>query len=430
VEAAVKRASAQGRRDGVRVLVLSSLFPTDEVPNRGIFIKEQLRHIKKQCHVVGVISPKPWKPLVSWKRGKEKKGYLATEERWDGVTIYHLTYFMIPKLTVYLNWLFYFWSVYRWIRRQRWSEQFDILHVHFAYPDGLAGVLLGKWLQKTVILTVRGSDINYFPKHVVLRALIKHTLRAVTGVIAVSDDLQHKVVALGLPREKVKVIPNGVDLDLCRPLPKAITRAKLGLENWSHIILYVGSLEAVKGIAYLLRAFQEGVELELGRETLLVMIGQGSWQGRVQRLLHELDIVDRVLWKSYVPHEEIPIWMNASDVLCLTSLSEGRPNVLYEAMACGRPVVASNVGGVSEVVCSHELGEVVPAGNAHEVQAAMVRVLRKTWDPHTIRRYALEHSSAFYAAQVVETYEQWSNIAQHDEETTPAMQLSQSLSSR
>jgi glycosyltransferase involved in cell wall biosynthesis len=411
----------------MRVLVVSSLFPTREEPNSGIFIKEQLKHIKQQCCVIGVVSPKPWKPLAGWKSGRGRSRHLAEEEQWEGIAVHHLKYFMVPKLTVYLNWLFYYWSVSRFIRRRGWQQRFDVLHVHFAYPAGFAGVLLGKRLRKAVILTVRGSDINHFPKHAVLRALIKYSLKAVAGVIAVSDDLKQKVVDLGLVEEKVKVIPNGVDLDVFRPMSKTTARAQLDLGSWDKIVLYVGSLEAVKGIDSLLHAFRELRELERGRRILLVVIGQGTLQCHMQRMIDTFGMHDCVLWQPYVPHDEIPVWMNASDVLCLTSLSEGRPNVLYEAMACGLPVVASSVGGVPEMVCSDQLGELVPAGNVPEIREAMRRVLEKVWDAQAIRRYALEHSSSTYAQQVVAMYAQWANGTCA---TNRAVKLSKSLSCR
>lgn len=391
----VKSKTRNSQHRIMKVLVLSSLFPSPGSINNGIFIKEQLKEIKKLCSVIGVVSPKPWLSKI-----KDN----PKEEEWGDIKIYRPRYFMIPKLTIYLNGFFYFISVYLFLRRMKRLVNIDIIHVHFAYPAGFAGVLLGKMFKKHVILTVRGTDINCFPQNSLLRIVIRYTLKNVNGIIAVSYALKKKVSNMGIEVNKIAVIPNGVNLNLFKPILKRVARMELGIDNNCKIILFVGNFEKVKGLEYLVRAFKEICYSNVINNTKLVLIGTGPLYDLIKKMIDDYGIKDRVILKNYIPHEEVPLWMNASDVFCLTSLNEGRPNVLYEAIACGIPVVATNVGGVAEIIISDELGALIPPKSAKDTKDALTRVLNKDWSSQSIRAYALPHSAAKYSKKVVDIY--------------------------
>ncbi len=387
----------------MRVLVLSSLFPSNASPTSGIFIKEQLNEIRKLCTIACIISPTPWVPPIKKLRERSKDNKRPEIEQWEDVMIYRPRYFMIPKLTVYLNGFLYFISVYFFLKKKK-IINFDIIHVHFAYPAGFVGALLGKILRKAVILTVRGTDINYFPRDPVLKIFIKYALKNTGKVIAVSESLRKRVLDIGVDENKITVIPNGVDLKIFKPASKQYVRKKLGLSSKSNVILYVGALEKVKGPEYLLKAFKEIYSLKAVSEPLLVLIGSGSLYESIKRMLDEYDIRHCVLMKDYIAHEEIPLWMNASDVFCLASLNEGRPNVLYEAMACGLPVIATAVGGIPEILICDQLGMLVPSKSIEDIKNAIIMVLSKSYDAQSIRDYALPHSVTFYSKKILDEY--------------------------
>ncbi len=392
----------------MKVLVLSSLFPSSASPNSGIFIKEQLKGIKKLCSVIGIVSPKPWLSKI-----KDN----PKEEDWGDIKIFRPRFFMIPKITVYLNGFFYFISVYLFLRRMKELTNFDILHVHFAYPAGFAGVLLGKVFRKRILLTVRGTDINYFPQNPFLRILIRYTLKSVDEIIAVSESLRKKVIGLSIDENKISVIPNGVDLNRFKPIQKKTARAHVGLSSNDKMILYVGAFEKVKGLSYLISAFKEicnDADKNISNDIQipkLVLIGKGSLYNKIYNTILDYGIERNVLIKKYISHEDVPLWMNSCDVLCLTSLNEGRPNVLYEAIACGIPVVATDVGGVSEIIISNKLGELVPSKNVVEIKNALIRVLKKVWDAESIRNYALSHSVDTYSEKVADVYQKCLNLS-------------------
>jgi len=394
----------------IKVLVLSSLFPSKVSPNHGIFVREQLKEIRKLCSVVGVISPIPWMPLQNILSRKGSNKISTSEEEWDNIKVYHPRHFLIPKLTVYLNGFLYFISVCLFLRRKKELANFDILHVHFAYPAGFAGVLLGKMLKRRVVLSVRGTDINYFPKNPILKTFIKYALKNVEEIIAVSDALKEKVSELGIDENKITIIPNGINLELFKPISKKIAREKAGLTDHKKVILFVGSFVKVKGVEYLLEAFKEICTSNNSSGITLVLIGSGPLYATIKKKICDYGIDGRVLLKNSIPHKEIPMWMSSSDVFCLTSLNEGRPNVLYEAIACGIPVVATNVGGISEIIVSRKLGELVTPKNLTEIENALKRVLNKGWDIQSIRHYALSHSVTKYSEKVVEVYRKCLNM--------------------
>lgn len=402
----------------MKVLVISSLFPSKASPTSGIFIKEQLKEIKKWCSVICVISPTPWHLSIKKLGQRNNDNDRPREEDWEDNRIYRPRYFMIPKITVYLNGFFYFLSVYILIKRKKELANFDIIHVHFAYPAGFAAALIGKILKKPVVLTVRGTDINYFPTDPVLKIIIRYSLNRITKIIAVSDNLKRKVSNLNIKCNKIEVVPNGVDLNLFKAIDKGSVRKKLGINDHNKVILYVGAFEKVKGLEFLLRAYKEILKSYVFNEATLILIGTGSITKKIKRMIWDYDIYDHVLLKKYIKHEEIPLWMNASDVFCLPSLNEGRPNVLYEAIACGTPVVATNVGGVSEIIVSDELGELIPSKSVNDIINALTRVLKKEWNIKRIRNYAIQHSTSRYAEKIVDIYKKCMSISRVKGEVT------------
>lgn len=382
------------------VLVITSLFPSPFAPARGIFIENQLKQIKKFCSVPAVISPEPW-----YSPKLQRHNPVFREQRWNNTAIYRPSYFMLPKMTVYINGLFYFFCIYLLLRKKQQPFRFDLVHAHFAYPAGFAAALLGQIFNKPVVLTVRGSDINLFPTDPALKKLIKYALHHATHIIAVSKDLKSKVIGLGIQRDRISVIPNGVDLHTFRPMARKLARKQLGLATHGNIIIYIGALEPVKGVNNLLHAFIELCNANVAPELILVMVGTGSLQKHTTRLIAKSDLNHRVIFHSYLEQQLISLWLNASNVLCLPSINEGRANVLYEAMACGIPVVATNVGGTPEVVSSNKLGKLIPPQNVRDLKNALADALSEKWDREIIRKQALLHSVTKYSRQVIDIYQ-------------------------
>jgi glycosyltransferase involved in cell wall biosynthesis len=180
---------------------------------------------------------------------------------------------------------------------------------------------------------------------------------------------------LGLPKEKVFLTPNGVNLDLFRPLDQERCRAELGLEEEGPIMVWAGRLAPEKGVGDLIKAAP--FILEGHPRTRLILIGQGPLLGELTELCSRLDLEGAVELRPAVPRQELALWYNAADLVCLPSLREGRPNTLLEALACGRPILATAVGGVPEIIENGRTGRLVEPGHPQALGRAAAELLNR-----------------------------------------------------
>lgn len=333
----------QQTADRMRLLFVSNLFPNSAEPVRGVFNAQQVAALSKRCEVT-VVAP---------------TGEAMPDESRDGVHVIHPRYFNVPVLSRPLNgWLFA-----RAIEPVISLERFDIVLANWAYPDAYGVMLLAEKLNFPFATTVMGSDVNVFFENRKRKQQILRTLRASRVVFARSKALQSRLAAEGI--ESV-ITYNGIDRQRFRPLDRAEACRKLGLDGNRRRVLYVGNLLPVKGPTVLARA------VERLSETDVIFVGSGT---------EKISAAHRV---GARPHDEIPLWMNACDVLCLPSINEGLPNVVLEAMACGLPVVASRVGGVPEVVRDGFNGFLVPPSDPTALAEALRRALVAKWNREPI----------------------------------------------
>lgn len=388
----------------MKVLVLTQLFPNKKQPSLGIFIKERIKEVTELCDLK-VVAPVPWFPPLKIFKRWYRFSQIPYHENTEGLEVFHPRFFIIPKIGRSFYGILYFLSVFPYILRLRKGFDFDILDVHWAYPDGFAGVLLGKLLKKPVAVTVRGTDIELFTRYFLLNTLIARTLKHADLVIAVSGALKKKILELGIPKEKVKVIPNGVDTKKFRPIDKTKSRVELELPIEKTIILSVGNLVELKGFHYLINAISEIKKGELNN-IFLVIVGEGRFKFELEKQIVKLGLDLTVRLESFKPHEELPKWYSAADLFCLASEREGWPNVILEALACGRPIVATNVGGIPEIIRSQDYGILVKDQDPMELAEAIKRALEKDWDCKKLIEYAQENTWAKCANRISQQFEE------------------------
>jgi len=218
-----------------------------------------------------------------------------------------------------------------------------------------------------VVVTARGTDVNLIPRYRLPRLLIRRAIRGATALIAVSAALKQALVELGAPPDKVTVLRNGVDTALFRP-PAGRDAARTALRLNGPTLLSVGYLVERKGHHRTIEALRQ-----LPDVTLLIA-GEGPERPRLQALIARHGLQDRVRLLGLRPHAELPALYGAADALVLASSREGWANVLLESMACGTPVVASNIWGNPEVVREPAAG-VIAEHNTPDGIAAAVRHL-------------------------------------------------------
>ena len=355
----------------MRVLGLTNLFPNPFQPHRATFNRHWLRILGANCPVQ-VIAPIAWTDeLQARRRGASP---LPSDRRatFDGLIVDHPRYYFPPRMARSFYGHFFLASVRPTFRRVVREFEPDIVYTPWAYPDGWAAVRMGHAVGLPVVLQVLGSDVLLLDQFPARRRRTEEALRAADGIVAVSRNLAEHLVRMGVEPSKVKVIYDGVDKKLFSPGDKTRERAILDLPQDERVILFVGNLVPVKAVDVLLRACAELRLKEAGIR--LVIVGQGPLRGSLERLANDLGIGDRVQFAGSRPHSELPRWFRAADVCVLPSHSEGVPNVLLEASACGTPWVATRVGGIPEI--AHlGTGRVVAAGASSELGKAICEVL-------------------------------------------------------
>jgi teichuronic acid biosynthesis glycosyltransferase TuaC len=267
----------------------------------------------------------------------------------------------------------------------------DVVLGSWAYPDGAAAVALARLIGVPAVIKVHGSDLNIQSSMFGPRANLSLALPRAARLVAVSAALGEKAVSLGVARERVSVVQNGTDASLFRVRDQSEARSALDQLSpapgpWSpRMVLYCGRIEREKGVMDLIAAFS-GIAAR-APDLSLVLLGEGRAMAEARAMAEPLG--GRVRFLGARPLAEVPQWMAASTLLTLPSHAEGSPNVIREALACGRPVVGTSVGGIPELLTTananvRELGAMVPARDPAALGEALLDVASRDFDPATI----------------------------------------------
>lgn len=258
---------------------------------------------------------------------------------------------------------------------------FDLIDAHYFYPDGVAATAIGKYFNKPVVITARGSDITEIGTFPLQRRMIRRAADQAAGVITVCNALRDELLAFGVSPAKVVSLRNGVDLEKFHPMDRVSIREALGVRGYT--LITVGHLVPVKGHELIIEAMAR-----LPKDVSLLIAGNGPERKKVERLCRTLDVSDRVTFLGALPQEELTKYFSASDASVLASSREGWANVLLESMACGTPVVASNVWGTPEVVATKEAGVLVAERTAEAFAQAVIELRASPPNRADTRAYA------------------------------------------
>jgi len=370
----------------MKILTFSTLYPNAARPSHGIFVETRLRHLLESGTVESkVVAPVPWFPSRNPRFGEYAVHAGAPrEEQRHGIQVLHPRYLVLPKIGTSLAPFLLAQSVKPVLERVLTQYRFDLIDAHYLYPDGVAAILLGRRFGKPVVITARGTDVNLIPRYRLPRAMIRWAARHAAGMITVARALKDELVGLGVPAERIDVLRNGVDLQLFRPVEREEKRRLLGFGRTT--LLSVGNLVPLKGHDLAIRA------LRLLPEMDLVIIGNGPERAALGALASNCGVADRVRFAGVLAQEKLRHHYGAADALVLASSREGWANVLLESMACGTPVVASNVGGTPEVVAGPESGMLMAERTPEALADAVRRLFAHYPDRGATRRYAEQFS--------------------------------------
>ncbi|SMO66657.1 glycosyltransferase family 4 protein [Melghirimyces algeriensis] len=343
----------------LNILVISHMYPNPANPMSGIFVHNQVKALKALEVNCQVVSPIPRFPFYPKWRSFRRFPKVAT---MDGIPIRYVPTWMFPGGLFFQAYGYlYFQSLHEKLEKLRECFPFDLIHCHTIYPDGYAGSLLKKTFQVPVVSTIHGSDIRIYPfRSRGVFARTESALRTLDHVVTVSQRLKRDAQQIVAGVEAVTIY-NGFDPQRFYPRPLNEARQKLGLPKEKKHVLFIGNFYKVKGIEYLLQAFAKLIHQSV--DVQLYLLGDGPLRSQLKKQARESGIQKNVQFVGRKPHDEIPWWINSCDVVVLPSLSEGLPSVLLEAMGCGKPVVATDVGGISEVLQHRKTGFLVEPKN-------------------------------------------------------------------
>lgn len=360
----------------VHILIFTSQYTrSDPVASRP-FVHQQALALAR-THRVTVVAPK----FARLTELFERLCVVATE---DTGVVYRPRCWYVKGIW----WLFYTLTCFWCTRKINW-DTVDVVHAHFSIPAGFAAALLSHWHRKPFVLTEHWGQFGAVVSSPVRRQTIHWTIKQAQRVLVVSRALQRDIEAQGMTAHFV-VVPNVVDPKTFYPVSQSVNRASGPIH-----LLWVGGFRpdyyVRKGGPELLRAIALA-RPRLPEGTRVTLVGDGSARAESQASAQLLGIADVCDFVGALPHTQVRDWMQRCDALVLSSLSESFGVVLIEAMACGKPVIATRCGGPEEIVVP-EVGILVEPGNAQALADGIVRLVEnyESFDPAQIAAYACTH---------------------------------------
>lgn len=363
----------------MRALILTKIYPNRVEPLSSPFNRQQFGELSRLCEVE-ILATIPWFPWARafsrWSRAGRLRDVPPTD-LIDGLVVHHPRFAYIPKVGPGLSGPLYAASLAA--TALRYQGRVDVVVGSWAYPDGFAAVVLAGLVGVPAVIKLHGSDMNVVARLPGPRRCLEWAFPRADRVVAVSEPLRDAAIALGANPDRVDIVSNGIDRGRFRPRDRNDARRELGLPQSGSIVLYVGHIELHKGALDLIRAF---APLARRKDVSLIMLGDGERITECRALARELGVPVEILGPR--PHDEVPSWLAACDVLALPSWNEGTPNVVLEALACGRRVVATRVGGTPNVVRSEILGTLVPPRDPTALTAALETAVSTPYDPNSV----------------------------------------------
>jgi glycosyltransferase involved in cell wall biosynthesis len=364
----------------VRLAVVTSLFPIGVDETRGRPIVQTLEALAKLVHLE-VFVPNARYPVWLAPRGYRYVDPPLGEERRGNLVVQRVRYGTLPIVGRVFNG----YRAGRALQEPVAKFRPDAILAYWLYPDAFGAAAVAAKLRVPLISGARGSDIR--ARDSATLALTRRALARSARVLTVSDDLRSLATQrFGVPAERVTTIANGCDTSIFKPGDRDAARRSLGIAADARLVLFVGRVVAAKGVRELLTAW-----LELAKrdpQIAVAFVGDGPLVPELQRSASTAGSSARAHFPGAQSAAGVAEWMRACDVFCLPSHTEGYPNVLVEALACGRPVVATSVGGIPEIVDGGN-GVLTPIGDTARLAAALRSALSAAWDETALsRRFA------------------------------------------
>jgi glycosyltransferase involved in cell wall biosynthesis len=402
----------------MNVLILTTTFPRwidDPVPS---FIYDlSLRLAKRGLNVV-VLAPfhhrsKKFETFQSVKVYRYQYFWPSRYQRlaYDGGILSNLKRGFLERIQLLT---LFFSQMYHTLKIVN-KEKIDLIYSHWILPNGLVGAMCSRLLRKKHIFTEHAGGVAALRKipfrRYILRFIISNTVKAT----AVSGYIKDRLLSLIDDEEfrkefekKVVVLPMGVDTKKFYPLKNVEQlKSEYGFTT-SKLILFIGRIVEKKGLQYMIRAMPKILEKE--KDLKLLICGDGPLRNTMEKLSNELGVSNNIIFRGYITEKEKIDLMHLSDLLVVPSIvtdtgdTEGLPVVIIEGLASGLPIVASNTGGINDIIVDNFNGRLVPQKDIETLAETVIELLSNEEERKRLSRNALASSALFDWTRIGEEY--------------------------
>jgi glycosyltransferase involved in cell wall biosynthesis len=348
-------------------------------PHCQVFIKDQLTLLCQNFKRSTIILPHPYTtalalrmPFINRRYSFLRLNVNSFDTQLHNCSIFPSPFFTLPiEILRRRNPYIASKSCEHTISKQKIN--FNLIHAHFL-ENGFIGAQLKAKFGVPLIVTAHGVDVYDLPfRNDLYNLLIRYVINKADYIITVSQSNKDKLLSLGAKPKKVRLIPNGYNESLFSVSSSIEARKRLGLPLNMKVLLSVGNLVTVKGHKYLIDAMN--IISKKRNDVILILIGSGSSEASLRQKTKELNLEERIFFFGAQKHEEIPKWMNACDLFVLPSLMESFGVVSIEAMACGKPVIGTRVGGIPEIVRTNDVGILTKPADPKELSEVILVAL-------------------------------------------------------
>lgn len=378
------------------LLIVSEFYPNENHPHAGLFVQQQLSYLPGEWQKTVLVPEIRYLPLPRYRELRRMQAQTGMRREGD-VTVFRFPLMTVPKLDAAVTPAQFLRQARRAIAQS--GQSFDLIHAHWAYRSGYVASKLAASLNLPFVLTLHGSDLNLWLHERGKKQKSLRALHAADALIVLSERMRVLLDPYGLPEDKIFVVPQGLDLEKFAPRDSEVILQKRASVRAEFVFICVANFYPGKGHAILLQALSR-----LPAEVGLILLGDGPLRPVWERTAADEVAAGRVHFAGQVRHDEIPDWLNAADALVLPSLREGLPTVILEALACGLPVVATDVGGVRDVIDGNGAGRVVPPGSPQLLAEEMLEVMKKPVDSREIRQKVVRFAWEAFTRSLARAY--------------------------
>lgn len=386
------------------VLSIASLFPDVTRPNFGVFVERSLIEASADPALDLTIVAPVGIPLWPLSLHPRYRGFAAvpTKEQWKGVTVYRPRYTSWPGSNGRFSVRAMSRAVLKLMHRELQHKTFDVIDAQFFFPDGPVAAAIGEAVNAPVSIKARGADISYWAKNGPTAPDVLKAAERAAGLLSVSAALKQDMAGFGMPAERISIHYTGLDADRFKPRPRDEAKARFSVTG--PVICTVGALIPRKGQEIVIRA------LPALPDVTYLIAGTGEDEQKLKALADSLGVGEQVRLLGAVPHADVPALLAAADAMVLVSASEGLANAWLEALACGTPIVISDIGGAHEVAPGSDAVHIVER-TPDAVAEAVRKILVSPPDPAATS--AAIHARFSWQKNARELVAYWRNLAGH-----------------